>query len=81
MFGPKTDEALKGCIQFHNEKLHNLCSPNTVRMIRSKIMRGEGQLLHTREKQSAYKVLEGMPEGKNLLGVDGRITLKWILKK
>jgi hypothetical protein len=44
-------------------------------------MRGEGQLLLMREKKSAYKVLEGISEGKNSLGVDRRITLKWILKK
>jgi hypothetical protein len=47
-------------------------------MIRSKIMRGESKLLRMREKQTAYKVLEGIPEGKKSLGVDGRTTLKFI---
>jgi hypothetical protein len=41
-------------------------------------MRGEDQLLRMEEKQSAYKVLEGIPEGNNSLGVDGRIILEWI---
>jgi len=37
-----------------------------------------------RELRNAYKILIGNPEGRDHLGelgVDGRIILKWILKK
>jgi hypothetical protein len=37
-----------------------------------------------RETRNKYKILVGIPEGKNHLGdqvIDGRIILNWILKK
>jgi len=36
------------------------------------------------ERRGVYRVLVGKPEGRNHLedtGVDGRITLRWILRK
>jgi hypothetical protein len=38
-------------------------------MMESNVIRRADQLLRMEEKQSAYKVLEGMPEEKNSLGV------------
>jgi hypothetical protein len=39
-FGPKRDEIIKGWRKLHNEQLHNLYfSPNTIRMIKSRIIR------------------------------------------
>jgi hypothetical protein len=39
IFGPKRDEVTGGWRKLHNEELHNLfSSPNTVRVIKSRIM-------------------------------------------
>jgi hypothetical protein len=43
-----------------------------------------GQVAHTGERSGNAGFLVGKPEGKNHivdLDLDGRITLKWILKK
>ena len=40
--------------------------------------------IYRREKKNACRVLTGKPEGKyhfGYLGMDGRVILKWILKK
>jgi hypothetical protein len=53
-------------------------------VIKSRRIRWEGFLSHIPEKGSAYRVLVGKPEGKNLLedlGVDWRIKLNGILSK
>jgi hypothetical protein len=41
IFGPKGDEVTAGRRKLYNEELHNLySSPNTIRMIKSRRMRG-----------------------------------------
>jgi len=47
-------------------------------------MRWVGHLTIIGEKRDVYRVLDGKPEGKDLVGdsgVDGRIILRWILRK
>jgi hypothetical protein len=40
VFGPKRDEVVGDWRKLHNEELHNLyCSPNMIRMIKSRRMR------------------------------------------
>ena len=39
-----------------------------------------GHVARMEENRSAFKILTGIPAGKNL-GVDGRTILEWILKK
>jgi hypothetical protein len=39
------------------------------------------KVAHIRDSRGAHRVLMRKPEGKILLGVDGRILLKWILQK
>jgi hypothetical protein len=51
-------------------------------MIKLKRMRWAGHLTCMGEKTSACKVLVRKPEGRRLeLYIDGRVVLKWILKK
>jgi hypothetical protein len=53
-------------------ELHNLyCSPDIIRMIKSKRMRCTGHVARM-EKINAYRVLVGKPEGKRLLGIPRR---------
>jgi hypothetical protein len=54
IFGPKRDEVIGGWGKLHNEELHNLyCSPDIIRMIKSRRMRWAG---------NAYRILVGKPE-------------------
>jgi hypothetical protein len=43
VFGPKRDEVTGEWIKLHNEELNNLfCSPNIVRLVKLRRIRGEG---------------------------------------
>ena len=53
----------------HNEEINVLyCSPNTVRVIKSRRMRWAGRVAHMREGRGVYRVLVGKSEGKRPLG-------------
>jgi hypothetical protein len=82
-FGPKRDEVTGEWRRLHNEELNDLyCSPNIIRVIKSRRMRWAGHV--ARMGRGAYRILVGRPEG-NLedVGIDGRerIILERILKK
>ena len=85
IFGLKRDEVIGQWRKLHNEELNDLyCSPNIVRVIRSRRMRWVGYVACMGEKRGVYRVLVGKREGKNHLGdpgVDGRIILRWIFRK
>jgi hypothetical protein len=75
IFGPKRDEVTGDWRKLHNEELHNLCSsPNIIRMIKSRGIRWAGHVVRMGEKQNAYRILVGKPEGKRPLG---RPTRRW----
>jgi hypothetical protein len=42
IFGPKKDEVTRESRKLQNEKLNDLCSPNTVHVIKSRRMRWAG---------------------------------------
>ena len=53
----------------HYEELHSLyCSPNIVRVIKSRRLRWTGHVARMEEGRSAFKILTGKPTGKRLLG-------------
>jgi hypothetical protein len=57
--------------KMHNEELHNLyCSPNIIRMIKSRRMRWAGLVAGMGETRNAYRILVGKPEGKRPLDQD-----------
>ena len=69
----------------HPKKFHDLHSLSCiVRVFKFRRMRTVGQVAYTGEEKNACRLLIGKPEGKyhlGNLGIDGRVVLKWILKK
>jgi hypothetical protein len=55
--------------RLHNEELNDLySSPNIIRVIKSRRMRGAGHVARMGEKRGAYRILVGSPEGRRPLG-------------
>jgi hypothetical protein len=79
-FGAKRNGVTGEWRKLHNEELNDLyCSPNIVRVIKSRIMRWAGNVACKGERRGVYRVLVKKPEGKNHQGdpgVDGRIILR-----
>ena len=68
-FGPKRDEVTEEWSKLHNEELNDLyCSPNIVRVIKSRRMRCAGHVARMEENKDVYRVLVGKREGKRSLG-------------
>jgi hypothetical protein len=64
IFGPKRDEVTGEWRKLHNEDLNDLyCSPNIVRVIKSKRMRWAGHVACMGERRGVYRVLVGKPVG------------------
>jgi len=56
IFGPKRDEGVGGWRRLHNEKLRILdASPNIIRVIKSRRMRWEGQVVSIRHEDNTWK--------------------------
>jgi hypothetical protein len=69
IFRPKRDEETGGWRKLHNEELHNLySSPSIIRITKSRRMRCAGNVARMRQKENAYRLLVGNPEGKRPLG-------------
>jgi hypothetical protein len=82
--GPKRDEVTGEWKKLHTEELHLYCSPNIVRVIKSRRMRRAGHVARLGEGRGEYRVMVGKPEGKRPLGRPRRrwgIKLKWIFGK
>ena len=68
IFGPKRDEVTGEWRELHNEELNDLyCSPNIVRVIKSRRMRWVGHVGHMGEKRGVCRVLVEKHEGKRPL--------------
>jgi len=69
IFRPERDEVTGEWRKLHNEELNDLyCSPNNVRVIKSRRMRWVGHVARMGERRSVYRVLVGKHEGKRSLG-------------
>jgi hypothetical protein len=65
IFGPRRDKVTGERRRLHNEELNDLyCSPNTVRVIKSRRVRWAGHVARMGERRGVYRVLVGRPEGK-----------------
>jgi len=65
IFGPKRDEVTGYWRKLHNEELNDLyCSPNTVRVIKSRRMRWVGHVACMGERRGVYRLLMRQPEGR-----------------
>jgi len=72
IFGPRSDEVTGEWRRLHNEELNVLyCSPNIVRVIKSRRVRWTGHVARMGEE----KVLVGKTEGKTPLG---RPRRRWV---
>ena len=68
MLYPKRDENGEWR-RLHNEGLHSFyCSPNMVRVIKSRILRWAGHVARMEEGRSAFKILTGKPTVNRPLG-------------
>ena len=80
IFGPKWDDNAEWR-RLHNEELHSLyCSPNIVRVIKSRRLRWAGHVARMEEGRSAFKILKERDLWGGL-GIDGRTILEWTLKR
>ena len=65
IFGAKRDEITGEWRKSHNAKLHTLhFSPNIIRNLKSRLLRWAGHVAHMEQSRNAYRVLLGIPEGK-----------------
>jgi hypothetical protein len=64
VFEPSRDEVTGEWRRLHKEELYYLySSPNTIRVIKSRIMRWVGHVARMRDRRGAYRVVVGRPEG------------------
>jgi len=76
IFGPKRDEVTGEWRRLHNEELNGLyCSPNIVRVIKSRRMRWSGHVVRMGEERGVYRFLVWKPEGRRPLG---RPRRRWV---
>jgi hypothetical protein len=69
ILGPKRDEVTGEWRKLHNEERNDLyCSPNIVRMIKSRRMGWAGHVARMGDMRGVYRVLVGKPERKRPLG-------------
>jgi len=76
IFGSRRDEVTGDWRRLHNEELNDLyCSPNIVRVIKSRRIRWTGHVARMGEERGVYRVLVGKPERKRPLR---RPRYRWV---
>ena len=85
IFGPKRNEATGEWRKLHNKELNDLYSSlNIIQVIKSRRMRREGHLAHMGKGEVYTGFRRRNIRDRNHLedhGIDGRIILRWILRK
>ena len=85
IFGPRRDEVTREWRRLHNEELNDLyCSPNNVRVIKWRRMRGAGYVACMGEERVCIECWWGNRRERDHwgdLGVDGWIILGWISRR
>jgi len=85
IFGPKSDKVTREWRKLHNEELNDLySSPNIVRMIKLRRIRWEGHVARMGRGEEYTGLWWGKLRERDHLedpGIDGRIILRWILRK
>jgi len=85
IFRLKRDEETGEWNKLHIEELNDLYStPNIIRVIKSRILRGAGYVAGMGERRNVYRVFVWKSDGKNNLedpGLNGRIILQRIFRK
>jgi len=77
IFGPRRDDEKRNWRRMHNEALNDLyCSPNIVRVIKSRRMRWAGHVACMVEVRVLYGDFWGNPDGKRPLGRPRRRWMK-----
>jgi hypothetical protein len=68
IFGPKRDEVTWKWRKLHNKELYALyCSPNIIRVIKSRRLRWAEHVARMGQRNGAYRALVGKPEGRRPL--------------
>jgi hypothetical protein len=68
-FEPNRDEVTGEWRELHNEEVNDLyCSPNIVRVIKSRRMRWAGHVARMGKRRGVYRGLVWKPEGKRPFG-------------
>jgi len=76
IFGPRRDEVTGEWRRLYNEELNDLyCSPNIVRVIKSRRIKWVGHVARMGEERGVCSVLVGKPEGSRPLG---RPRRRWV---
>jgi hypothetical protein len=85
IFELRGDEVAREWRKLHNEALNGLyCSPNILRVIKSKRMRWAGHVACMGEKRGHLRFRWGKPKERDNLedpGIDRRIILRWSFRK
>jgi len=85
IFGPKRDEVTGEWRKLHNEELNDLyCSPNIAQVIKSRRMRWAGDVARIGRGEACTRFWWGNLRGRDHwgeTGTDGKIILRWILRK
>jgi hypothetical protein len=79
IFRPMRDEETGGWRKLHNEELHNLYSPPSIRMMKSRRMKWAKHETRMAEKRNAYREKQKEKHHYEYQDVGGWIILKWIL--